>query len=470
MAVVECIPEKKQTPSAQKGVIDYCIQPSKTYDDDEQLAYVSGYNCIPELANESFLVTQKIFGIEPDGVRFYHYVQSFRIGEEITPQEAHEIGMEFAKSFGNREVLVATHIDREHIHNHLVVCAYDLESGIKLHNNKFFLGELRDRSDEICKVHGLSVLEKYDPKKKSSRPDPKEYRAAVNGNSWKIQLCVAIDHCMKKCKSKAEFRREMKKLGYDMVWTPERKYITYILRSGDGKEKRVRDIKLHEEKYRKENMEHEFRIRAELYGQAQSEEYTAETSIRGAGGNDSHGTDQPERMGAPDGSNAAFDCAVSRFEGAESEFEAGSGRVYPRDDEGGTGADMGSGNGDQRDFHRSYETGWESERESLRSDRPPYHPGRSSMVASAHTHGAADDIGLAVMGVRGLHDLGNIIEDDEESEEEKREREARNAGSALGAVVGIAAGLALGIDDDTEDIENDDYEDVEEDEGFDISM
>ena len=89
------------------------------------------------------------------------------------------------------------------------------------------------------------------------------------------------------------------------------------------------------------------------------------------------------------------------------------------------------------------------------------------MVASAHTHGAADDIGLAVMGVRGLHDLGQIIEDNEESEEEKREREARNAGSALGAVVGIAAGLALGIDDDTEDNENDDYEDEDEDDdGF----
>ena len=88
------------------------------------------------------------------------------------------------------------------------------------------------------------------------------------------------------------------------------------------------------------------------------------------------------------------------------------------------------------------------------------------MVASAHTHGAADDIGLAVMGVRGLYNLGNIIENADETEEEKREREARNAGSALGAVVGIAAGLALGIDDDTKDI--DEYED--EDERFDISM
>ena len=113
---------------------------------------------------------------------------------------------------------------------------------------------------------------------------------------------------------------------------------------------------------------------------------------------------------------------------------------------------------------------WESERESFRSDRPPYHTGRSTVVAPAHTHGTADDIGLAVMGARGLHDLGQIIEDDEESEEEKREREARNAGSALGAVVGIAAGLAIGMDDDDEDIDDGEYEDEDEVEGFGISM
>ena len=62
MAVVECIPEKSQNPSAQKGVLDYCMQPSKTLEEGEQLAYVSGINCIPELANESFLATQKHFG------------------------------------------------------------------------------------------------------------------------------------------------------------------------------------------------------------------------------------------------------------------------------------------------------------------------------------------------------------------------------------------------------------------------
>ena len=126
---------------------------------------------------------------------------------------------------------------------------------MKLHNNKFFLGELRALSDTICKAHGLAVLDAYDPHTKSTRPGPKEYRAALNGNSWKIQLCVAIDHCMTRCTSKKEFHREMKKLGYDVIWTPERKYITYIRKGEDGTEKRVRDNKLHEDKYRKENME-----------------------------------------------------------------------------------------------------------------------------------------------------------------------------------------------------------------------
>ena len=182
MAVVESIPEKNQTPSAQKGVLGYCMQPSKTLDEDEQLAYISGYNCIPELANESFLATQKIYGHEPDGIRFYHFVQSFKIGEDITPQEANEIGMELVRGFGkfkNHEAIVATHIDKDHLHNHIVVCAYNLEGGLKLHYNKYFLSDLRQKSDEICQAHGLNVLKKYNPNVKSQRLGPKEYRAAI---------------------------------------------------------------------------------------------------------------------------------------------------------------------------------------------------------------------------------------------------------------------------------------------------
>ena len=467
MAVVESIPEKNQTPSAQKGVLDYCMQPSKTFDEDEQLAYISGYNCIPEQANESFLATQKIFGHEPDGVRFYHFVQSFKIGENISPQEANEIGMELAKIFENREVIVATHIDKDHLHNHIVVCSYDLESGLKLHYNQFFLSDLRQKSDEICQAHGLNVLKKYNPNVKSQRLGPKEYRAAMNGNSWKMALRVAIDFCMTRATNKDEFQREMKKLGYDMVWTPERKYITYICPTQNGKECRVRDIKLNDEKYLKENMEHEFRIRTELYGQAQGTEYSSGTArsdgrnSTGADGGtgDSDGADQRRGMDEAQRSGAQNGGSVSGAVGTESGSVERGEQIHREDDEGSRGAERGDGNSSAQGDEGSGRTGWESERESCRSYRQKNHSGRSNMVDSSRTHGSPDNIGVALMGARGLGNLTSLFEDGEESEEEKRQREARNAGSALGAVAGLVTGIAIGLNQNHEpNIENNDDE------------
>ena len=476
MAVVESIPEKNQTPSAQKGVLDYCMQPSKTFDEDEQLAYISGYNCIPEQANESFLATQKIFGHEPDGVRFYHFVQSFKIGEDISPQEANEIGMELAKIFENREVIVATHIDKDHLHNHIVVCSYDLESGLKLHYNQFFLSDLRQKSDEICQAHGLNVLKKYNPNVKSQRLGPKEYRAAMNGNSWKMALRVAIDFCMTRATNKDEFQREMKKLGYDMVWTPERKYITYICPTQNGKECRVRDIKLNDEKYLKENMEHEFRIRTELYGQAQGTEYSSGTArsdgrnSTGADGGtgDSDGADQRRGMDEAQRSGAQNGGSVSGVVGTESGFEGISGELRHSDEEGGRGAERGDGNGSAQGDEGSGRTGWESERESCRSYRQKNSSGRGTVVAPSRSHGSPNATSIALMGARGLGNLTSLFEDGEESEEEKRQREARNAGTVAGALVGGAIGVVMELTQ-PKPTPTDDVDDGE-DEGFEITM
>lgn len=475
MAVVESIPEKNQTPSAQKGVLDYCMQPSKTFDEDEQLAYISGYNCIPEQANESFLATQKIYGHEPDGVRFYHFVQSFKIGEAISPQEANEIGMELVQGFQkfkNHEAIVATHIDKDHLHNHIVVCAYDLESGLKLHYNKFFLSDLRQKSDEICQAHGLNVLKKYNPNVKSQRLDPKEYRAAMNGNSWKMALRVAIDYCMTRAKSKDEFQCEMKKLGYDMVWTPERKYITYICPTSDGKERRVRDIKLNDEKYLKENMEHEFRIRTELYGQTQGAEYSSGTSRsdgrNSTGAGDSDGADQRRGMDEAHRSGTQNGGSVSGVVGAESDSVERGEQIHRADDEGGRGAERGDGNGSAQGDEGSNRTGWESERESFRSYREKNTSGRSDMVSPSRAHIHSSNIDTALMGIRGIANLTDLFENGEKSEEEKRQREARNAGTAVGVLVGGAVGVAIELakkqTTPTEDVDDG------EDEGFDITM
>ena len=477
MAVVESIPEKNQTPSAQKGVLDYCMQPSKTFDEDEQLAYISGYNCIPELANESFLATQKVFGHEPDGVRFYHFVQSFKIGEAISPQEANEIGMELAKIFGNREVIVATHIDKDHLHNHIVACSYDLESGLKLHYNKYFLSDLRQKSDEICQAHGLNVLKKYNPNVKSQRLGPKEYRAAMNGNSWKMALRVAIDFCMSRAGSKDEFWSLMKKYGYDMVWTPERKYITYICQTAEGKTYKVRDIKLNDEKYLKENMEHEFRIRAKLYEQAQGNEYAAGNTASDAGRNasgtdgagDSDGADQRRGMDASERNDTQNGGSVSPAVGAESGCSERGEQVHREDDEGGRGAERGNGEGSAQGDDGSGQTGWESERESCKSYRQKNSSGRGNMVAPSRSHGSSHAAGLALMGARGIANVGSIIEDDgEKSEEEKREREARRAGEAVGAIVGFGIGAVVELTKQKQ-MPTDDVDDGEV-EGFEISM
>ena len=292
----------------------------------------------------------------------------------------------------------------------------------------------------------------------------------MNGNSWKIQLCVAIDHCMTRCKRKDEFLREMKKLGYDVVWTPERKYITYILRGEDGAEKRVRDIKLHEEKYRKENMENEFRIRAELYGQAQGEKYTAGAHRGRADGENPDGSDQCRGLGRDDGGGGTNGDTERRFDSSEIDFVSGGEQIRRDDGKGGTGADKDGRSADQEDSERSKRTGWESECEGFSSHRQKRASGRGTMVAQTHTHGGANDIGIALMGARGLGNVASIIESDDESEKEKQQREARNMGSAVGvavgAIIGVALGMSQGSDGESEQAEVN----SEGKSGFDISM
>ena len=467
MAVVESIPEKNQTPSAQKGVLDYCMQPSKTFDEDEQLAYISGYNCIPELANESFLATQKVFGHEPGGVRFYHFVQSFKIGEAISPQEANDIGMELVRGFDqfkNHEAIVATHIDRYHLHNHIVVSAYDLESGLKLHYNKYFLGDLRNLSDRICLEHGLEVLPKYDPNVKSNRMKPNEWHAAMRGNSWKMSLRVTIDFCMTRAGNKEEFIAELKKKNCEVTWKDSRKNITFIYYTEDGKEHRVRGDNLNDDKYLKENIENEFRIRSELYGQVQGDEYAASNTRRTAegstGADSSDGADQRRGMDAANGNGASNGGSVSGTVGTESGFVERGEQIHREDDEGGRGAERGDGDSSGQDNERSYRTGWESERESFRSYRQKNSSGRGTVVAPSRSHGSADAVSAALMGARGIGDLTEgLFEDGEESEEEKREREARNAGTVAGALVGGAVGAVIELSKPTP---TDDVDDGEE--------
>ena len=234
----------------------------------------------------------------------------------------------------------------------------------------------------------------------------------------------------------------------------------------------MRDIKLNDEKYLKENMEHEFRIRTELYGQAQGEEYTADNTRGTAEGTDetgdSDGADQRRGMDVANRNGTQNGGSVSGVVGAESDSVERGEQIHREDDEGGRGAERGNGSGSEQGDEGSDRTSWESERESCRSYRQKNSSGRGTVVAPSRSHSSSDAVSTALMGARGLGNLTSLFEDGEESEEEKRQREARNAGTAVGVLVGGAVGAVIELTKQhptpTDDIDDG------EDEGFDITM
>lgn len=245
------IPEHRQNRFAMRAVINYCIQEYKTYDSKSKRKLVSGIDCDGDNSFHEFMATKKVYG-KDNGIFYYHYAQSFSPSEKITPNQAHEIALEFAeKAWSGLEVLVTTHCDANHIHSHFVINSVGFESGMKLRQSPSTIKHLRKLSDEICIAHGLSVLKPYEGGGK--RMSTREYRARMKGESWKQKLADDIDKAMEFSGSRDEFERAMSILGYRMTWTDERKYLTFHCPN----EKSCRDIKLHDEKYLKDNIERE---------------------------------------------------------------------------------------------------------------------------------------------------------------------------------------------------------------------
>lgn len=228
---------------------------------------MTALNCSADTAYEEFNATKNLYH-KNGGRLYYHLVQSFPSGYEITPELAHEIAVEFAsKALKEYECIVATHIDREHIHSHIVFNSVSFEDGRKYHSDKQSIEQLMELSDEICRKYDVQIIEKRKREQKKDVLSDREYRSAVKGESWKFQLMSTITEVMKKAKSKKQFCFLMKQLGYGVRWEDNRKYITYTCPSGQ----KCRDKRLHGGKFSKEMMQNEFEIRhAVLNGEEQS--------------------------------------------------------------------------------------------------------------------------------------------------------------------------------------------------------
>ena len=338
MATFTAIKNRGGGRGALGGVLRYVQQEEKTLWEGQQL--VSGWNCTAQSALSEMKLTKERYR-KTDGRQYYHFVQSFGEQDGLTPQELHAMGLELAqREFPDFEVLVATHVDTAHPHNHLVVNSVSFQDGRKLHQSAADLQAHRLASDEICIAHGLEILPPPQRRVRQKRMGTREYRSAAKGQSWKFRLMNAIDQCMGCAATREEFISLMESEGYQVRWTDGRKNITYTTPQG----MKCRDDRLHEEKYTKEVMEREFRIRAEIvHGGIETAEPAACESVpaglgRAAGAAEPSGG-QRWRTGGP-------------LAGVE---PTGGAAPHPGAD-GGAGAGGGPGAG-------GAETGWEKERD-----------------------------------------------------------------------------------------------------------
>ena len=253
MAIVTAVPEKTQSSTAMKKVLDYVMKPKKTNylnsETGKRYKLISGQNCLPETAHREFMNTKEQYR-KAHGVFFKHYVQSFKTDCGATPDQIHQMGIELAKRLEGFEIVIATHLDTDHWHNHFVVNSVNCETGLKIQINEKGLERLREQSDEICRQFGVEVLAPYQ-KPEQRAMSPREYRAAMRGNSWKMKLLSAIEKAIAASGSKTQFIRNMEQMGYGVKWIEHYKYITYTTPDGQ----KCRDNRLFDEKYLKLNME-----------------------------------------------------------------------------------------------------------------------------------------------------------------------------------------------------------------------
>lgn len=237
-------PEKTANPKyteddlqAMVDVMEYATNKDKT----EQRFFVTGVNCDPTTARDEMMITKAGWS-DTSEIVCYHGFQSFKHGE-VTPEQAHEVGVKLAeRMWGDRfQVIVATHLNTDCLHNHFVVNSVSFADGMHYHDNKANLRLLRQRSDELCREYALSVIEYPSGKKKPYAL----YQAEKQGRPTRDNVArQAVDEAISKSFTLKDFDRQLAEMGYRINFDPNRKYWTII---GKGWQRPKRLYKLGEE-------------------------------------------------------------------------------------------------------------------------------------------------------------------------------------------------------------------------------
>ena len=341
-------------------------------------------------------------------------------------------------------------------HSHFVINSVSFETGLKLRQHPNTLVELRKLSDELCEAHGLSTLEPYE--KGGTKINPREYRAAVGGESWKFQLMYHIGEAMKRSLDKESFVQEMKKRGYGVAWTEERKYITYTCPNG----KKCRGIKLHDNKYKKEMMEYEFAIRrqqaeeliANATGTAQCrsfgdkrEDSVSASGVRHPEGMAGEGEPAAGRCGTVSARTVSADQGAGHLGGSQRNAGHPEGFDYSKMQQYGEQGGVFPTTGWEEERRRLFGLIQEAVRKSAGSEERQRESGKHLSQMGAHRGGGVGSIFDA--GLRTLSAIGRLTEDTDEDEEQRCQRiEAQEGGQAVGAALGIAIAALLAIRDE----------------------
>ena len=474
-------------------VLNYAMRGEKTQDGSEVVHHISGINCNPMFAKDEFLATKDLYK-KRDGVMFYHYIQSFAADDNLTPEEAHQIGLEFAeKVWPGFEVVVATHTDTHCIHNHFVLNSVNAETGYKYRTNRTHLETtLWKISDKTCLAHGLSIIEPSEDKKTSGLGN-REYQSAKKGESWKFRLRSTIRSAMEKCGTKEAFINYMRAAGYEVRWNDQYKNIKYTCtkekKFKNGKYREVNDDKLSDEKYLKENMEYEFEIRKTdngtaggtqsngRSGNASGESGNRDTrrgtaeNARYTSGNAGAGTANGNRNAEADERNRASEFHTGAFGECGAEAEERTARAGE----------------ESREHGRKDQTGWENEREKYRANRESYRNGAGRTKKANGKSMAGGVRNNRKLGSVSYDSLGNLlptaplIEDDNKTAEEIEAEENARAdqdnvfgaigyftGKVIGKIEKAKAEAAKATEEPNTDTESDDDED--EGHGFNLHM
>lgn len=226
--------------SSLKNVINYVTKKEKT-----TKKLVSGINCSPECAYTEMQTTKELYS-KTGGRTYKHVIQSFPPNEKVSAETAHKLAVEFAQQcplFNGYEVLIATHVDRQHIHTHLIVNSVSFESGKKFQMSAEDLQDMKDLSDSFCRKYNLSICEKgkniHGEKRNTLTSDNmRKYQFLARADGKKVKsyiqsAAVAVADSLETSSTKEAFIQSMREKGFSVDWQDKHKYITFTDSEGN---------------------------------------------------------------------------------------------------------------------------------------------------------------------------------------------------------------------------------------------